>query len=178
MFHPALFASLVGQFLLHLATMMFAVKLSKAYMTEDELSAMRTAAIKGSLSIAAEETQESKFKPSVLNSVVFLLTQVQQVSVFAVNYKGRPWAKGLDENTGLLWSMAISVVLAFVLSVEALPMLNTYLELVPFPTAEFRWVMDGRSEKREDWSRDETRRDETSRRERERSLPTPFSRLL
>lgn len=58
-----------------------------------------------------------------------------------MNYKGRPWAKGLDENTGLLWSMAISVVLAFVLSVEALPMLNSWLELVPFPTAEFRYAI-------------------------------------
>ena len=84
-------------------------------MTAEELDAMHMAAVKGSLSIDAEETEQTKFKPSLLNSVVFLLTQVQQVSVFAVNYKGRPWAKGIDENTALLWSLALSIMLALVL---------------------------------------------------------------
>ena len=31
------------------------------------------------------------FKPSVLNTTVFLINSVQQAVVFAVNYKGRPF---------------------------------------------------------------------------------------
>ena len=38
-----------------------------------------------------EVTMDGDFKPNVLNSVVFLLTTVQQATTFAVNYRGRPF---------------------------------------------------------------------------------------
>ena len=38
------------------------------------------------------------FMPNLLNTCVFLVETSQCVAVLLVNYKGRPWMKGLTEN--------------------------------------------------------------------------------
>jgi len=38
---------------------------------------------------------EGKFEPNLINSVVFLVTCIQQVVVFVVNYKGLPFMNGI-----------------------------------------------------------------------------------
>ena len=50
--------------------------------------------------IDAEEDNE--FKVSLLNSVVFLITQTMHITNFAVNYQGHPFARSLWENKPLL----------------------------------------------------------------------------
>jgi manganese-transporting P-type ATPase len=60
------------------------------------------------------------------------------VSVFVVNLKGPPFMTGLRDNSPLLYSLAITFVLAFVLAGEVIPQLNKFLQLVPFPTPQFR----------------------------------------
>lgn len=62
-FHPALFLSILGQFALHLISMMVAVRESKKYLPEDY-----------------KVDTEGEFKPMIINSVVFLVSAVQQVS--------------------------------------------------------------------------------------------------
>ena len=44
------------------------------------------------------------FMPNLMNTVVFLVETSQLVAVLFVNYKGRPWMKGLTENHGELHS--------------------------------------------------------------------------
>jgi manganese-transporting P-type ATPase len=60
------------------------------------------------------------------------------VSVFVVNLKGPPFMSGLNDNSPLLYSLAITFVLTFVLATEMIPQLNKFLQLVPFPTPGFR----------------------------------------
>ena len=50
--------------------------------------------------------QGPPFKPSLLNTVVFLVETVQRVCVMLVNYKGRPHMMGAIENKTLLISLA------------------------------------------------------------------------
>ena len=45
------------------------------------------------------------FMPNLLNTVVFLVETSQMVAVLFVNYKGRPWMKGLLENHALFLSV-------------------------------------------------------------------------
>ena len=81
---------------------------------------------------------DGEFKANVINSVVFLVSAVQQVSVFVVNLKGPPFMSGLTENSPLLYSLACTFVLTFLLASETIPQLNKFLQLVPFPTPAFR----------------------------------------
>jgi cation-transporting ATPase 13A1 len=85
MFHPALFISLVGQFVVHLGCMIYAVRLAKEYMPNYE---------------EVKKPTYAKFTPNLINTVVFLVQTMQQVSVLMVNYKGRPFQPSLTESKG------------------------------------------------------------------------------
>jgi cation-transporting ATPase 13A1 len=120
-FHPSLFVSLLGQFGVHLATMMWAVRTAKQHLEDDH-----------------KVDLDGEFKPGILNSVVFLVSNVQQVTVFVVNLQGRPFMTGLTENRPLLWSLLATFMLTFMFASESVPGLNKYFQLVPFPSEEFR----------------------------------------
>jgi len=120
-FHPALFISLLGQFFIHLATMVFAVRKAKENLEEDFAVDL-----------------EGQFKPGILNTVVFLISSVQQVTVFVVNLQGRPFMTGATENRPLLWSLVATFILTFMFASETVPGLNKYFQLVPFPNDEMR----------------------------------------
>ena len=120
-FHPSLFISLLGQFTVHLITMMWAVYCAKEYLEPDW-----------------KVDLDGEFKPGILNSVVFLISNVQQVTVFVVNLQGRPFMTGLTENRSLLWSLLASFIMTFMFASESVPSLNKYFQLVPFPNDEFR----------------------------------------
>jgi cation-transporting ATPase 13A1 len=120
-FHPALFSSLLGQFAIHLLTMYTAVQSAKKQDPE-----------------SLKVDLDGVFKPGMLNTVVFLVGGVQQVTVFFVNLQGRPFMTGVTENRPLLWSLASTFILTFMLASENVPGLNRYLQLVPFPDERFR----------------------------------------
>merc|ERR1712085_19847 len=81
---------------------------------------------------------DGQFKPGILNTVVFLVSNVQQVTVFVVNLQGRPFMTGLTENRPLLWSLLATFILTFMFASESVPGLNKYFQLVPFPNDAFR----------------------------------------
>ncbi|CAB1105130.1 unnamed protein product [Ectocarpus sp. CCAP 1310/34] len=120
-FHPALFLSILGQFSLHMGCMVYAVARSKEHLEE-----------------GYEPDLDGEFKPNMINSVVFLVGAVQQVSVFVVNLKGRPFMGGLSENRPLLYSLAATFALTFMSASETIPRLNKWLQLEPFPDDNFR----------------------------------------
>lgn len=120
-FHPALFVSLLGQFVVHFGTMILAVQTAKSHLPPDY-----------------EPDLDGVFKPGILNTVVFLVSSVQQVTVFVVNLQGRPFMTGLTENTPLLWSLLATFILTFMFASESVPGLNRYFQLVPFPEEGFR----------------------------------------
>jgi len=118
-FHPALFLSLIGQFIIHLGCMIYATSQTKVY-TPDWVPNLY-----------------GQFQPSLLNTVVFLMSTVQSVSVFVVNYKGRPFMIGMADNPGLLYSLGACLIGIFIAATESVPTFNKILQLVSFPNAEF-----------------------------------------
>ena len=120
-FHPALFISLLGKFTIHMATMVVAVYTAKQHLPPDHKVEI-----------------DGQFKPGILNTVVFLVSNVQQVTVFVVNLQGRPFMTGLTENRPLLWSLVVTFILTFMFASETVPGLNKYFQLVPFPDDAFR----------------------------------------
>merc|ERR1712194_77763 len=102
-FHPALFISLLGQFTIHLTTMMVAVHYAKKNLPPDY-----------------EPDLDGQFQPGILNTVVFLVSNVQQVTFFVVNLQGRPFMTGLTENRPLLWSLICTFILTFMFAPQIL----------------------------------------------------------
>lgn len=83
---------------------------------------------------------EAKFEPSLLNSAIYLVQLIQQVSTFAINYQGRPFRESLRENRTMFWSIIGVTWIAFSCSIEFIPELNQKLRLVKF-SSEFQFVL-------------------------------------
>jgi len=115
--------SVLGQFAIHCATLIYLSNfVYKLVPPSDEVDL------------------EGEFEPSLLNSAVYLMQLIQQVSTFAINYQGRPFRESIRENRGMYWGLLACSFVAFAGSTEFLPELNSKLRLVPF-TSEFKWTL-------------------------------------
>ena len=83
---------------------------------------------------------EGEFEPSLLNSAVYLLQLIQQISTFAINYQGRPFRESIRENRGMFWGLVLVSAVAFSSSTEFIPELNEKLRLVKF-SRDFKVTM-------------------------------------
>lgn len=79
---------------------------------------------------------EAEFSPSLLNTAVYLLQLIQQISTFAVNYQGRPFRESITENKGMFWGIIGVTAIAFSCSTKFIPELNEKMMLVDF-SSEF-----------------------------------------
>ena len=77
---------------------------------------------------------EKEFAPSLLNSAIYLLQLIQQISTFAINYQGRPFRESIRENKGMYWGLVLVSGVAFSCATEFVPEINEKLKLVPFTT--------------------------------------------
>ncbi|EGG16574.1 putative cation-transporting ATPase [Cavenderia fasciculata] len=126
LFSPYMMLSILLQFALHLACLIFIVREAD----------IRT-------SDANRPKIDSTFEPNLVNSAVFLISNAMQVATFAVNYKGHPFMQSLRENRPLLYCLSAVWGLGAILSLEIMPDLNQYMELIPFPDDTFRNLMFG-----------------------------------
>lgn len=83
---------------------------------------------------------EGEFEPSLLNSAIYLLQLIQQVSTFAINYQGRPFRESIKENKGMYYGLIVPAAVAMSCATEFVPEVNERLRLVPF-TTEFKVTM-------------------------------------
>lgn len=123
MFHPSLFISLLGQFAIHLGCMIYSVNLAKSYLPPD---------------FELIPQGHGKFTPNLINSVVFLVQTMQQVSVLMVNYKGRPFQPGLTESKALLNALGLCGLGLMVCAFEVFPAFNTGIGMVPLGDSKLR----------------------------------------
>jgi len=122
-FNIYLIGSVLGQFAIHVGTLIYISQYVER-IEEPE----------------AKVDLEAEFKPSLLNSAIYLVQLIQQVSTFAINYQGRPFRESLRENRTMFWSIVGVTGIAFACSIEFIPELNEKLRLVKF-TAEFQQVL-------------------------------------
>ncbi|KAJ1798874.1 putative cation-transporting ATPase 1 [Coemansia sp. RSA 2399] len=107
--------TVLGQFAIHVAAMVFVTREVRKYESP------------------AEFEFDSTFEPSLLNTAMYLVQLMQQVSTFAVNYQGHPFREALKDNRfmyrGLIGVSAIAVLCV----TETIPELNEFLQLVQLP---------------------------------------------
>lgn len=83
---------------------------------------------------------EGEFEPTLLNSAVYLLQLIQQISTFSINYQGRPFRESIRENKAMYWGLVGASAVAFSCATEFIPELNEKLRLVPF-SMEFKLTL-------------------------------------
>merc|ERR1711959_682267 len=115
MFSPALFTSTMGQFAIHLGTMIYAVHCAKTRLPRDWKA----------------PGMDKEFQPNLINTVVFLM----------VNYKGRPFQPSFTENKALLHSLGICGIGTLVCAYELIPKLNEWLGMVTLPDDQLRYMI-------------------------------------
>ncbi|GAB7359018.1 hypothetical protein MBLNU230_g5091t1 [Neophaeotheca triangularis] len=124
-FNYYIMGSVLGQFAIHIATLIY---ISQTVSSIEE----RTPREKVDL--------EGEFQPSLLNSAIYLLQLIQQISTFAINYQGRPFRESIQENKGMYYGILGVTGVAFSGATEFIPELNEKLKLVPF-TTEFKTTL-------------------------------------
>ncbi|CZR63393.1 probable calcium-transporting ATPase (P-type ATPase) [Phialocephala subalpina] len=122
-FNFYIIGSILGQFAIHIVTLIYIARYCDTIAPRSE-----------------EVDLEGEFAPSLLNSAVYLLQLIQQISTFAINYQGRPFREALSENRGMYWGIIGVSAIAFSCSTEFIPEINEKMRLVPF-TSEFKTTM-------------------------------------
>ncbi|TPX34013.1 hypothetical protein SmJEL517_g03262 [Synchytrium microbalum] len=83
---------------------------------------------------------DAEFHPNLLNSGIYLVSLIMQISTFAINYQGHPFRESIRENKPL-WNGLISVTcIACLAASELFPTLNDWMQLVPFP-GDFKYKL-------------------------------------
>lgn len=111
--------SIIGQFALHVWTLVWVMSSCNRWIFP--------------LKMAMLEKEKLKFTPSLINTAIFLLSLLMQVSTFVVNYQGRPFREGMWENIPLRNSLSVVSGIAIIAALEIVPQFNSFLQLVQMP---------------------------------------------
>lgn len=114
-FNPYIIGSVLGQFAVHISTLIYLSNYVRQIEPRKE-----------------DVDLEGEFEPSLLNSAVYLLQLIQEVSTFAVNYQGRPFRESIRENRPMYYALLAVAGVAFACSTEFIPEVNEKLRLVKF----------------------------------------------
>lgn len=117
--------TVLGQFAVHLCSMIYLTREAHARMPPRDSPFIDL---------------EAEFKPSLLNSTVYIISLSLQVSTFAINYKGHPFMESLKENKPLLYSILFSGSAVVVLAARLMPELSDQFQIVQFPD-DFRTIL-------------------------------------
>ncbi|EAN85876.1 cation-transporting ATPase, putative, partial [Trypanosoma cruzi] len=124
-FHPYMICTIFMQFALHLYSMMQTVKLVEE-VDSTEVASMREIGVEG------------EFKPTLLNSAMFLLTTLIGGVTFAVNYRGEPFMQSMRKNKPMFYALIVLTLVVIYFASETDPEGNALFEIVAFPSQEFR----------------------------------------
>ncbi|KAJ5709456.1 ATPase P-type K/Mg/Cd/Cu/Zn/Na/Ca/Na/H-transporter [Penicillium malachiteum] len=114
-FNPYIIGSVLGQFAIHIVTLIYLSNyVYKIEPRDDNIDL------------------EGEFEPSLLNSAIYLLQLIQQISTFSINYQGRPFRESIRENKAMYWGLVAASGVAFSCATEFVPEINEKLRLVPF----------------------------------------------
>ncbi|QLG74835.1 hypothetical protein HG535_0H01620 [Zygotorulaspora mrakii] len=122
-FNMYIMGSILSQFAVHIGTLVYIT--SEIYRLEPREP-----------SVDLEKT----FQPSLLNTGIFIVQLVQQVSTFAVNYQGEPFRENIRNNKGMYWGIIGVTCLALAGATEFVPELNEAMKFVPMDD-EFKFKL-------------------------------------
>lgn len=136
-FNVYIIGSVLGQFAIHIATLIYLS--NYVYQIEPYVPSFEIcmACTNQHHRRQSDIDLEGEFEPSLLNSAIYLLQLIQQISTFSINYQGRPFRESIRENKAMYWGLVAASGVAFSCATEFIPEVNERLRLVPFST-EFK----------------------------------------
>ena len=154
LFAPSVLLSTIGQALIHLYCMVQAVGMATEVMGPaklKEVAVFNRKAAAGELKNDEEadfmqlamSMWSQPFMPNLMNTTVFLVETAQIIAVLFVNYKGRPWMKGLLENHALFLSVFITIGGVVFFAWGLSPEINKLVHLEAFPDDAYRFKVMG-----------------------------------
>lgn len=124
-FSMYVFTSLLGQFAVHMAFLMYMQREAHAMMLPED-----------------KQEPDADFKPNLINTVCFLANFAIQTMTFAVNYVGEPFATPLAHNKLFAISVRYSVLMFALLSMDIVYGLCGWFSLVAMPS-QMKYKMVG-----------------------------------
>jgi manganese-transporting P-type ATPase len=115
LFSPYMVISVIGQFAIHLASLVYIVRESMP--------------LRG----GHKPKPDAEFAPDIVNSAVFLLSSSMQLSTFTINYQGHPFMQSIKENKGLYYCIMTIAGILIMAASELSADFNTWFDLVLFP---------------------------------------------
>lgn len=132
--------SVLGQFAIHIVTLIYLS--NYVYSIEPYvIPALTPGVVTNKYNRRSDNVDlEGEFEPSLLNSAIYLLQLIQQISTFSINYQGRPFRESIRENKAMYWGLVAASGVAFSCATEFVPEINEKLRLVPFSN-EFKLTL-------------------------------------
>ena len=135
-FNYYLIGSVLGQFALHIGVLVWVMSNTSRWTVTGGIDS--TVSVSSALSSFVDsspspEAAAPSFTPSLINTAVYLVSLLMQVSTFVVNYQGRPFRESLWENRPLRNALAAVAGIAIVAALQIIPEFNEWLQLVPMP---------------------------------------------
>jgi len=110
--------SVTGQAIMHLVSLYLIIQITEQY---------------DPISINAVKSLDDPFSPTLMNSIVFIYSALNQTINFIVNYQGEPFMKNLSQNNWLLKLVGGVLIMATIVIFDLHPPLNESLEILPLP---------------------------------------------
>lgn len=76
---------------------------------------------------------EAEFAPSLLNSIVYIVSVTLQLNTFVINYRGHPYMESLRENKPLCYSSVFTATFMAILTFGIAPEINKEFSLLVLP---------------------------------------------
>lgn len=121
-FDRSIIVSIVMQILIHLICLRQAVGLALPYVDRNDPSVH----------------PDGDFKPSIINTVVYLMTFLMQLNTFVFNHQGHPFMQNLKDNKLLFRSCIVTYIVLIASVFEVFPPLNELLELHLLPSSSMQ----------------------------------------
>jgi cation-transporting ATPase 13A1 len=113
---------IMGQFALHMLTLLTAVQLSLPHTPTD----------------ADTKSPDTAFQPNVLNTVVYLVSTTATTATFIANYRGHPFMQSLRDNTWLYRALVANVLFVLLMASGAVQEVNDVMKLAEMPSLTLR----------------------------------------
>jgi len=110
--------SIIGQAVTHLLSLYLIIEMTEKY---------------DPISINTTKSLDDPFSPTLMNSIIFIYSALNQTINFVVNYQGEPFMANMDKN---IWMKRLCygiVILSGIVVFDLHPPLSEQLELLPLP---------------------------------------------
>lgn len=111
--------SIIGQALTHLCSLFLILQLTHQYDAIKELESLKSL--------------DDPFEPTLINTVMFIFSIVNQTINFVVNYQGEPFMQSLFQNKWLVRLSGLIIGLTAIVIFDLSPELASSLELIQLP---------------------------------------------